>query len=89
MSHVINRNSRVHVIRIDNTGQRWYLHKPETTRNARGELVLWPHWDSDPAWSRPMSYELACHFRERIKREQGLTTRFAFQAGDCAELIQD
>ena len=89
MSQQINRNSRVHVIRIDSTGKRWYLHKPEMSRNARGEIILWPHWDSDANWSRPLSYELACHFRERLKRAQGIEAHFAFQAGDAAELIQN
>jgi hypothetical protein len=86
---MIGRDTRVHIIRIDKNGQRWYLHKTETTRNKLGEIVLFPYWDADPAWSRPQAFEMANLVRERLKREQGLKTYFALQAGDTAELIQD
>jgi hypothetical protein len=84
----IGRNTRVHIIKIEN-GQRWYLHKTDTVRNQRGDIVLYTAWHSDPAWSRPCAYEIANMVRDRLKRERGLSTYFALQAGDTAELIQE
>lgn len=83
----IGRNTRVHIIKIEN-GRRWYLYKTDTIRNARGEIVLFTVWDGDPAWSRPQAFEMANLVRERLKREQGLATHLAFQAGDAVDFIE-
>jgi Mor family transcriptional regulator len=84
---MISKNTRVHIIKIEH-GRRWYLHKTDTARNSRNEIRLFPHWDGDPAWSTPQTYEMANLVRERLKREQGLKTYLAFQAGDTAELFE-
>jgi hypothetical protein len=84
----LGRNTRVHIIKIEN-GRRWYLHKTDTVRNKRDEILLFTVWHDDPAWSRPCAYEIANMIRDRLKREQRLSTHLALQAGDAAELIQD
>lgn len=85
----LNKDTRVHIIlRYD--GTRWYLSHVETARRPNtGELFLKGTWNSDHRQSRTQSFETATIIRERLKRESGLETRLAFEAGDAAELIQD
>jgi hypothetical protein len=86
----ISARSRVHIIRVDKNGQRWYLHKTENIRHPKtGDLLLKTFWDSDPSFSRSQTFEVANLIRERIKRESRIETRIALQAGDAADLIQD
>jgi hypothetical protein len=85
---IINKNSRIHIVAISN-GKRFYLHKAETKRNARGELVLWPMWSDDAANSNPLPYEFAVVFKRRMRDEHKMVNiRFAQSAGDTAELIE-
>jgi hypothetical protein len=84
---IIDRNARIHVIAISN-GQRFYLQKPETKRNGRGELVLWPVWSNDPGNSKPLPYEIAVVFKRRMAEEHRSTVYFAQHAGDTAELFE-
>jgi hypothetical protein len=85
----ISRKSRVHIIRIDNNGQRRYLHKPDTTRNARGEIVLWPVWSTQDSDSNPLPYEHAVIFKRRMRDEHNVIVRFAQSAGDAVDLIEE
>jgi hypothetical protein len=84
----ISASTRVHIIFIHDD-RRWYLNRTETVRNPKGDLYLKGYWNDDPAQSTAHSYEIANLVRERFKRENGLTTRIALQAGDSAELIQE
>jgi hypothetical protein len=85
----LSAQTKVHILRIDKNGQRWYLHKFEYTRNALGELRLFPFWHSDPSWSRSRTYEMAHAIRERLTSEQGLKTYITLHAGDTAELLEN
>jgi|HubBroStandDraft_2_1064218.scaffolds.fasta_scaffold02321_2 hypothetical protein len=84
----IGKNSRIHIVAIDGAGKRLYLNTPATKRNNRGELVLWPVWSDEPAYSRPLSYEHALIVKRRMAEEHKIHVHFALQAGDTAELIE-
>jgi len=82
-----NRDTRVHIVLIHD-GNRWYLQSVDTARRTQtGELYLRGTWNQDPGQSRAQAFEVASLIRERLKRENGLTTYLALQAGDAAELI--
>jgi hypothetical protein len=85
----IAANSRIHVIFIDQTGTRFYLHKPATKRNERGEIVLWPEWSSNPSDSKPLPYEHAVIFKRRMRDEHNGVVHFAQSAGDSAEILEE
>jgi hypothetical protein len=85
----LNKDTRVHIILIHN-GMRCYLNRVETARRpSTGDLYLKGSWNTDHRQSRSQTFETATLIRERLKRENGLTTYIAFEAGDAAELIQE
>jgi hypothetical protein len=84
---IINKNSRIHIVTIHN-GKKFYLQKPETKRNARGELVLWPKWSEAPGDSNPLAYEIAVVFKRRMFDEHRAVVHFAQMAGESAELFE-
>ncbi len=87
---IINRKSHVHLIALTAyDGRRCYLAKIGSKRNKRGELVLDAQFDDDPSTSQPMPYEHALIVQRRLLSESDVVVRFALQAGDTAELIQD
>jgi hypothetical protein len=86
----INKNTLVHAVMIDpRTGIRRYLNRIETKRNERGEIVLWPVTDSDPAYSRRISYEMAVIFKNRMWQEHRNKVFIALSAGDSADFISE
>jgi hypothetical protein len=85
----ISRSSRIHVIAIDGNGKRFYLNKPDTKRNERGELVLWPVWSSEASNSNPLPYEYAVIFKRRMRDEHRTIVRFAQSAGETVDFIEE
>jgi hypothetical protein len=85
----IGRNTRVHIVAIDGVGKRLYLNAVASKRNARGEIVLWPVWSDEPAYSRPLSYEHALIVKRRMAEEHKIHVHFAQSAGDTAELLEN
>jgi hypothetical protein len=82
----INKSTPIHIFVIAN-GIRHYLVKPDTKRNDRGEIVLWPVWSSELKDSRPLTYEMAHAFRERYTKENKTQVHFTLQAG--GEVVDD
>jgi hypothetical protein len=82
----INRNTSIYVFVIAN-GIRHNLVRPETKRNDRGEIILWPVWSSELKDSKSLTYEMACIFRERYTREHKRPVHFSLQAG--GEVVDD
>jgi hypothetical protein len=82
----INKSTPIHVFVIAN-GIRHNLVRPDTKRTDRGELVLWPVWSSEPSDSKPLTYEMACIFRERYVRENKTQVHFTLQPG--GEVVDD
>ena len=85
----IDKNTRVHLVAFTQGYRRCWLSKVATGRNKRGDLVLTPTWDDDPAQSQPMSYEHAIIFQRRLREESGVIARFALSAGESADLIEE
>lgn len=83
----LNKDTRVHIIFIND--RRWYLNKTETVRNQKGDLYLKGCWNDDPSQSTAYSFEIANLIQDRLKRESGIKTHIALNAGDSAELIQE
>jgi hypothetical protein len=81
----INKSTPVHIFVVAN-GIRHHLVKAETKRNDRGEIVLWPVW-GELKDSKPLTYEMACVFRERYVRENKTQVHFTLQAG--GEVVDD
>jgi hypothetical protein len=78
---LINKNTLVHVLAIDPNGTKHYLVKPDSKRNERGELVLWPTWSNQLQNSKPLTYEMACAFRARMRSEHRNEVHLTLQAG--------
>lgn len=86
----INRTTRVHLIAsAASDNRRCYLAKIGTKRNWRGDLILDYQFDDDPSLSQPMPYEYALVIQRRLLAESDVVVRFALQAGNTAELIEN
>ena len=82
----INKSTPVHIFVVGN-GIGHHLVRPDTKRNDRGEIVLWPVWSSELKDSRPLTYEMAHAFRERYTKEHKTQVHFTLQAG--GEVVDD
>jgi hypothetical protein len=65
----INKNTLVHIVAVTSDGRRHHLVAPDTKRNERGEIILWPRWSDEARDSKPMTYEYAAMFRDRFWSE--------------------
>jgi hypothetical protein len=75
------KSTHVHIIGIRGDGRKQYLVKPETTKNARGETVLWPLWSDFPKDSKPLDFEFAKIFQRRMRQEHGAKIHLTLTAG--------
>ncbi len=76
----LSRDTKVFVVVFDNNGNPHWLVRPDTKRDDRGRIILWPVWGK-PQEAQSLILEYADVFRRRYLEEHSRPTHFALLAG--------